>query len=75
MTKVPVNFGEVPALVNQCCKTSFDVADVVWRLLGLERHRAQQREVCLSRLLAERDRQEIEARKVWSALGGWIPSR
>jgi hypothetical protein len=74
--KVPVNLGEVAALVNQYCKTSFDVAEVMWWRLGLERRRAQQREVCLtrlgvamSRLLAARDRQEIEARKVW--LGPW----
>uniref|UniRef100_J1ZU12 Uncharacterized protein n=1 Tax=Streptomyces auratus AGR0001 TaxID=1160718 RepID=J1ZU12_9ACTN len=74
--KVSVNLGEVVALVNQCCKTSFDAADVMWWRLGLERRRTEEREVCLSRLggamgnlLAERQRQEVEARKVW--LGPW----
>ncbi|MBT2470268.1 hypothetical protein J7E97_20920 [Streptomyces sp. ISL-66] len=74
--KVSVNLGEVVSLVNQHCKTSFDAAEVMWWRLGLERRRAQEREVCLHRLgvamrnlCTKRERQEIEARKVW--LGPW----
>ncbi|MDI3402584.1 hypothetical protein [Streptomyces cavernicola] len=74
--EVWVNLGEVVALVNQSCKTSFDASEVMWWRLGLERRREQERKVCLrrlgvamSRLRTERERQEVEARKVW--LGPW----
>ncbi|MFI8931527.1 hypothetical protein ACIG3E_28120 [Streptomyces sp. NPDC053474] len=74
--KVTVNLGQVVTLVNGHCGTSFDAADVLWWRLGLERHRAQERDAYLNRLSAgmsrlcvERARQEAEARKVW--LGPW----
>ncbi|MGW2281170.1 hypothetical protein [Streptomyces sp. NPDC001770] len=73
---VPVDLAEVVGLVNLHCKTSFDASEVSWWRLGFEQRQTQERHSCLARMARamgqlrdERERQEIEARKVW--VGPW----